>query len=292
MSSAYGWNAIAAGLAVFALGACASGVAAQPPDAQAAETAGAETADEAGKAGEDGETGVSTAELRAAIHRAPPLEQANFWAREYASDPGDLHTALKFAKSLRAIGSHERAAEIASQSAMLHPESPDVFLVMGRALASAGEHEKARGALLRAVMHAPESADALAALGLAHDRLGDHNSAQTAYRQALEIEPGRAATRSNLGLSLALSGQLDAAEVQLRKAVAHPDATVNVQQNLALVLGLKGDYEAARAVSEDAPGDVVERNLETLKAFRGDAPTPEGKPAAVRGLRGAISGEG
>ena len=283
MSSAPVWNATLAGLAVLTLGACASSGSAQAPAPEAPET------EDAASGAEDG--AVSRAQMREAIDRAPPLERANFWAREHAASPDDLDTALRFGQALRDIGSHARAAEVASQAAILHPDSADIFILMGRALSAEGQHEKARAAFLRAVMLAPGNADALAALGLSHDRLGDHNSAQTAYRQALEIEPDRPATRSNLGLSLALSGQLDAAEAELRRAAELPGAGVNVQQNLALVLGLKGDYAGARDVSEGAPADVVERNLQALKAFRGDAATTGGDTAAS-GLRGSMSGGG
>ncbi len=289
MSSAPGWNVTVAGLALFALGACAGGVSAQTSGGETTETSKAASASENG-VDQEAEA-ASRDQMREAIDRAPPLERANFWAREHAAQPGDLETALRFGEALRAIGSHERAAEIASQTAILHPDSGEIFLLMGRALVSEGQHEKARGALLRAVMIAPDNADALAALGLAHDRLGDHNSAQTAYRQALEIEPDRAATRSNLGLSLALIGELDSAEAELRRAAENPEAGVNVQQNLALVLGLKGDYDAAREVSAGAPSDVVERNLEALKAFRGDG-EPVGDNPAGAGLRGSMSEEG
>ena len=201
--------------------------------------------------------------------RAPPLERANFWAREHAKDPADLETALRFGDALRALGSHDRVIEVARQTAVLHPQSGEVYLLLGRALTAKGQQQDAHIAYRTAVLHAPGNADALAALGLSHDRMEEHTAAQTAYRQALDIEPDRVATLSNLGLSLALSGDLDTAETELRRAMELPGAGSQVQQNLALVLGLQGRFDEMREISAGAPDEVIEQNIETLRALRG-----------------------
>lgn len=232
---------------------------------------------------------MAPAEAREAANRAPPLERANFWAREHSKDPTDLDTALRFGEALFRLGSHDRVIEIARQTGVIHPDSAQIRVLLGRALAAENRHEEARAAFQAALELSPDNADALAALGLVHDRLGEHRAAQTAYRQALDIDPDRMATRSNLGLSLALTGELAAAEAELRAAMALPGAGSQVQQNLALVLGLQGRFDEMREISAGAPDEVIEQNIEALKALRGSNAEP-GAPAGPDDvLRGPIS---
>ena len=59
------------------------------------------------------------------------------------------------------------------------------------------------------------------------------------------------------------------ARAELRRAMALPGAGSQVQQNLALVLGLQGRFEEMREISAGAPDEVIEQNIETLRALRG-----------------------
>ncbi len=233
-------------------------------------------------------------QLREQADRSPPIERANFWGQEFARFPHDIDVTLGFGESLRAIGSHDRAVEVAVEAAVQHPREGRIYLLMGRAYAGTGKFTEARAALLRAIMLEPENSDILAALGLAHDRLGDHNSAQTAYSQALDLDANRMATWSNYGLSLAMSGDLKGAESALRKAVALPEPSVQAEQNLALVLGLQGRYDEMMQVAGDAPEALMRNNVALLREMRGEAIAPgeaveePGKPAGAPALRGAI----
>lgn len=278
-----------AGLAVLSLAACATA-----PDATPEQDV-TETTDPARVPADE--------ETRAAADRAPPLERANFWAAEHAKDPSDAEVTLRFGEALRAIGSHERVAEITTQALVVHPKDSALHHLKGRAHLAMGEPEIAVNAFSRAAANDPMNAAAYASLGLALDRVGQHRRAHDAYRRALEIEPGRTVTRSNFGLSLMLDGDLDAAEAELRVAAAAPDATSQVRQNLALVLGLKGDYAAMEMAANDAPDEAVDRNIDVLKAFRGegaDVADAAKQPIAAAsagtdamGLRGAFEvGEG
>lgn len=270
-----------ASLAALGLAACAT----TPDEAPTAELP--ETTDPARM--------PADAETRAAADRAPPLERANFWAGEHAKDPGDAEVTRRFGEALRTIGSFDRVVEITTQALVLHPGDSELHLLKGRAHLALGEPEIAVNAFSRAASTDPMNAPAYANLGLALDRVGQHRRAQTAYLRALEIDPSRTATRSNFGMSLALSGDLDAAETNLRQAAEAPDATSVVRQNLALVLGLKGDFDAMAAAANDAPDEVVDRNVQALKAFRGEptaapatAPEAAAEEAALS-LRGAFS---
>ncbi|MFN4225399.1 MAG: tetratricopeptide repeat protein [Hyphomonas sp.] len=210
----------------------------------------------------------ASAEERAAANRADPLTRANFWGKENAKDPEDLETALEFARSLREIGSHDRAIDVLSRTMIVHPKSADLLMLMGRIQMSRGDINSAGMAFQRAVDVAPDRAETWAALGTAYDRLERHNLAQTAYRKALDIEPQRTTTLTNFGLSLLLTGDLQGAEEKLRLAAANPDAGPRVTENLALVLGLQGRFDEMKRISAAAaPAQVVEQNAALLKGL-------------------------
>ena len=219
----------------------------------------------------------ASAEERIRAERMPPLERANFWAREYNKTPNDLETALHFGEALRAIGSEQRAVEVMTEIEVDYPGAGEPKLLRGRALSALNKVQEARRAFMAAATLMPGNADALAALGLANDRLGDHISAQTAYRQALELAPSRPSTLSNLGLSLTLTGDIEEAEQVLREATVLDPENTHIRQNLALVLGLQGRYDEMIEAAGDAPEAVVRSNADLLRRLRGDTaatPTP------------------
>ncbi|MEL6258223.1 MAG: tetratricopeptide repeat protein [Pseudomonadota bacterium] len=246
------WNA-----AAFAVMGATAGCASQPDTSQIAfeETDGLLPASD---------------EERAIADRSDPLTRASFWAEEHAKAPTDVETTVRYANALRAINSHERAAEVVTQTIALHPRNADLAMILGRSYLSLDNIGSAIRAFEQAVVTAPNEAAPYAGLGLALDRSGQHEAAQRVYREALARDPDRVSTLSNYGLSLALSGDLSAAESALREAAEHPDADVKVRQNLALVLGLQGRFDEMRALSErDAPADLVERNMAALRAMLG-----------------------
>jgi len=200
--------------------------------------------------------------------RSDPLKRASFWGEEYRKNPQDAMNTVKFMQSLRAIGSHERVMEVASQALPIHPQNHEILLELGRSFMAQNKADQAAAAFVRSADFAPiDQAAPLAALGVAFDRLERHEDAQEAYREALLREPERMSTLSNYGLSLALTGDLVSAEVQLRKAAALPSATSQVRQNLALILGLQGRYDEMVEVDPAAPRRTVEANRDALKAM-------------------------
>lgn len=202
----------------------------------------------------------------AAANRSDPLTRANFWAKEHQKNAENLDTALQFGSALRAIGSHERVIEVTSKVLVMHPESTDLLMLLGRSMISNGNFNGGASAFYKAASLDPSRADAYAALGTALDRLDRHQDAQASYKQALVLQPGRTSTLTNLGLSYALSGDLDAAEHSLRQAAAQPNANTQVTENLALVLGLQGKIGEFEAVSgKTAPKRIVEDNAEMLR---------------------------
>lgn len=211
-------------------------------------------------------TKPATAEEIAAANRADPLTRANFWAKEHQKNAEDLDTALQFGEALRAIGSHERAIEVASKVLIVHPDSTDLLMLMGRSSMSQGNFNNGASAFYKVATLDPSRADAYAALGTALDRLDRHEDAQASYKQALVLQPGRTSTLANLGLSYALSGDLALAEQSLREAAARPNADTRVTENLALVLGLQGKIDEFEAVSgKTAPQRIVQENAAMLR---------------------------
>lgn len=208
----------------------------------------------------------ATAEEIAAAERSDPLTRANFWAQEYQKDQANPETALSFMRSLRAIGSHDRAIEVGTSILPFHPNDYEILLEVGRTLLTNDQPEAAARTLVRSADFSPPTdAAPLAALGLAFDRMGRHDLAQEAYREALKREPTRISTLSNYGLSLALGGQLTKAEEQLKLAASIPGSDARVRQNLALVLGLQGKFDEMAAIDPSAPRLTVETNLKVLR---------------------------
>jgi len=207
-------------------------------------------------------------EERAAANRADPLTRANFWAKENLKDGEDLTVSLEFARALREIGSHERALDVLSRALIVHPESADALMLLGRIQMALGDVPTAGRVFHRATEVAPERAETWAALGTTFDREGQHKLAQTAYQRALELEPLRTTTLTNYGLSLVLTGDLPGAEAKLRQAAANADAGARVTENLALVLGLQGKFEDMKTVSgAAAPEQVVDQNVALLQGL-------------------------
>jgi Flp pilus assembly protein TadD len=208
----------------------------------------------------------ASAEEVAAANRSDPLTKANFWSKEHAKDPENLATAIAFGNALRDIGSDDRAIDVLSRVLIVHPDSADLLMVLGRALSTKQDYRAAARAFNQSGMIEPERAEAWAALGTAFDQLDKHADAQQAYQRALTIEPNRTSTLANYGLSLALSGDLIGAEEKLRLADAQPDTSTRVKENLALVLGLQGKYaEMKEASGDNAPDSIIEKNASLLR---------------------------
>lgn len=243
----------------------------------------------------------ASAEEREAANRADPLTRANFWSKEYQKDPSSIETSLEFAEALRAMGSQDRALEVATKTLVIHPGNPDLLMVSGRVRMSEGNYEAARSTFEQVTRTAPERADGWAALGTAFDQLEMHRQAQTHYQRALTLEPGRMTTLTNYGLSLLLSGDLAGAEAQLRAAAALPGAGSRVTENLALVIGLQGRFDEMKQVSaQNAPDKVAEQNAALLRGLvqpartydaliGGNDTSSSAAPGTKRQLRGTLN---
>jgi len=184
-------------------------------------------------------------------------------ARRYEAAPTDKTTAMRYARSLRALTQFSQAVAVMQNIALKNPNDMEVLGEYGKALADAGRLQEAAEVLPRA--HRPEMPNwrILSVQGSVADQLGNHDQAQGFYAAALKIMPNEPIILSNLGLSYALTKNLDKAEDTLRLAARQRGADMRVRQNLALVLALEGKFSEAEAVSaqdlspQDSANNVI-----------------------------------
>jgi Flp pilus assembly protein TadD len=209
----------------------------------------------------------ATQEERDAADRMDLLSQATFWGKEYDKNPNDYETALKLARVLRAIGSSQRATEVASQALNLKQGDVELSLVFAQASLDEGRPQDAATVLAQAEAAGKNDWRMMSIIGVTMDQLDQHAPAQDYYRKALALSPNNPKVLSNLGLSYALANKPALAEETLRKAAAE-DADARVHQNLALVLGVQGKFaEAEKAVSPDTPKELVDSNAAYFHAL-------------------------
>jgi Flp pilus assembly protein TadD len=232
-------------------------------------------------AGAPGEQGGSIAQavepsLRAAAANAEANHDykgaAQHWGTLYQRRPDDRDVAINLARSLRAGGQPQQAADLMQAQLLRQPNDPLLLMELGKDYLAADRIGLAVKALEQASSLAPTAWEAHSALGVAQDTLGRPAAAAASYGRALELSPGNAAVLNNLGLSLALAGHLDEGIATLRRALELPAAGTQVSQNLAMLLALKGDAaQAERLARRDLPPDMARNNADILKAVAASA---------------------
>lgn len=208
------------------------------------------------------------------------------WGDRYKRNPGDVESAINYARALRATGQRAQAVAVLEQTSMRSPNSMALSGAYGRALADAGQYAQALEALGKA--HTPDNPDwrILNAQGAVLDQMGRHAEAQKHYTAALKIMPDEPSVLSNLAMSYVLMKDLKSAEDTLRRAVTQPSASPKVRQNLALVVGLQGRFdEAEKIAAAELPPSEAEANITYLRqmlAQQGDWKKKGGKPMVQR----------
>ncbi|ACT58546.1 tetratricopeptide repeat protein [Hirschia baltica] len=194
------------------------------------------------------------------------ITQAKFWGDQFDLNPSDYEAAAEFANALRAIGSAERAVDVATQALALHPGDVELSKTLAKAHMDTGRPDRATNALYNAV---PDGEDWVlySLYGIALDQLGDHKKAQLRYTKALDISPDNQVILANYALSLALEGKPEEAEAKLRHAIASNEfVDPRVRLNLALILGVQGKFKEAEEISTaDLPPHMVQANSEYFK---------------------------
>ena len=231
---------------------------------------------------EEHELMPATAEEKAEIAKQDMITQATFWGREYDRNPSDREAAYHYARTLRAIGSSQKASEVAAQALALHPADKELSIVLAKSAMDQGRPDAASTILFQALAVTDKTDASLISLyGVTLDYIGEHEQAQDQYRKALMLAPESPKIMTNLALSYALEGDADKAETLLRSALEQsgtPDP--RVRQNLAMVLGLQGKFDEARALTaEDLPPTMVSSNLDYYRSLL----TPKRDWGALRG---------
>lgn len=226
----------------------------------------------------------ATAEEKAEIANQDMLTQTAFWGHEYDRNPSDKEAAYNYARTLRAIGSAQKASEVAAQALSLHPSDKDLSIVLAKAAMDQGRPDAASNVLFQA-LNASDKTDAslISLYGVTLDYLGEHDQAQHQYQKALALEPENPKIVANLALSHALEGDADKAETLLRAALSLSEAPdPRVRQNLAMVLGLQGKFDEARELTaEDLPPTLVAANIDYYRSLL----TPKREWGALRGAQ-------
>lgn len=186
------------------------------------------------------------------------------WASAYAKDPQDPEMALGYAKSLRAIGSKDRALEILKTAYRANPKEGEVAAELGRVALEMGRMDIASHALNSAEAQGITDWKTLSAQGTLHAKKGEHGEAQQYFQAALEKKPDATSVINNLALSYALDGKAKESEALLRTAAANGHDDKRLRQNLALVLGVQGKFDEARQV---AAVDMTEQQAKSSMSY-------------------------
>jgi Flp pilus assembly protein TadD len=182
------------------------------------------------------------------------------WARAYAKDPQNPKMALGYAKTLKAIGSRDRALDIMTAAYRANPDNGEIAAELGRLALDVGRLDIAKQTLKVAESLGVNDWRTLSAQGTLHAKQGNHAEAQQYYLAALKEKPDAVSVINNLALSYALDGKAKKAEDLLRQAVASGQEDKRVRQNLALVLGLQGKFDEARQVAAVDMSDMQARS--------------------------------
>jgi Flp pilus assembly protein TadD len=208
----------------------------------------------------------ATAAERQAARSLDLVAQSRFWMDELRKTPTDFEAAIEASNTLRAIGSPDRAVQVAAMGIQTKPDEPRLWTAIALGLVADKQNESALQALQKAITMSPRDARLQSSLGIIYDRLERPDLAATAYQAALAIIPGDSTILSNYGISVAMAGDLPRAETLLRQAVQNPIAPPQARQNLALVVGLQGRFgESEQLASRDLPPAVAQENVAYLR---------------------------
>lgn len=215
------------------------------------------------------------------------LAEARALNMAYKKNPDDVAIALKFARSLEAMGSKKEAVAVLAATADRQPGDRLIMAAYGKSLLGVGRPGEAVKVLGRARTLDAKDWRIVSALGLAHDQMKRHSEARKFYASAAKLAPGEASIHNNIGLSYALDKDLVSAEKALRIAAQMKGAEPRIRQNLALVVGLQGRFEEAKKISSsELPKDLAAQNTAYLRnmlaepnAWRQIAEADEDMPA-------------
>jgi len=227
---------------------------------------------------------------RPALKPNHPLHiAATQWAREHQKKPANPVAALNYARTLKALGSKDKALEVLARTYQLNQGNNKLASEYGRLALDLGKVQMAEQ-LLNQAQRARGQTDwrVLSALGTVNAKRGKHKKAQSYYLAALRQKPDATSVFNNLALSYALDGRVGDAEDLLKRAVAKGHNTRRVRQNLALVLGLQSKFgEAQKIAQADLNGDKVDNNVNFMREMVKPIKVASAKSATAKTKRKA-----
>ncbi|MEM9449582.1 MAG: tetratricopeptide repeat protein [Cyanobacteria bacterium P01_E01_bin.6] len=161
----------------------------------------------------------------------------------------------------------ELALQRATLAAQLAPNSPQVWLLLGRLYLQMEDYEQSVDAILNARELDDEDPAALFDLGSVYFRLGEFSKAAEALEQGLEFAPGVPGALFDLGNTYFMLEQYNDAIDQYEKAVDIDDTFWPAVNNIGLVLYEKGDRNDAIDHWQEAAELTEEQEAEPLLAI-------------------------
>ena len=159
--------------------------------------------------------------------------------------------------TLSDLGQDEDALAAFAAALKLQPHYPEALYNQGNTHYKAGQHEAARGAWKEALRQNPQTALAHYNLGLLAQEQGQPAEAADRYRHELQLDPSHLDAGLNLGEALREAGRLDEAIAHLQqfrtRNPKHPEAAINLSAMLTQAHRLEEAAETCKTAMVLAP---------------------------------------
>lgn len=220
---------------------------------------------------------------QASTEPTDPRALAEYWGKEYNTNPTNVKKAVSYARSLKALGEKRQALSILQQAATLQGEDKELASEYGRLALELDQVSVAKRALEVADDPANPDWRVIMARGTVLAKEGHYRDAIPFFERARSLSSDHPSVVSNLALAYTMNGEVQKGEDLLRVAAANTDASSKVHQNLALVLGLQGKYqEATQVASTTLAPEEARANSDVLrKIVKLDEQKSAPKPAAL-----------
>lgn len=210
-----------------------------------------------------------------------------YWGQEFAKSPGDLKSALSYARNLKALGEKQKAMSVLQQAAVYHDGDRELAGEYGR-LALEFDQLGAASKMLE-IADDPAKPDwkVVSARGTVFAKQGEYKKAIPYYERALTLSENQPSVLNNLAMAYAMSGEAKKAEEILLQASEKQGASPKVKQNLALVLGLQGRYDEAK--TQGGTGSAGESAIANTDYIRRMVKLDPAKTPAAKPLSNAVA---
>ena len=162
---------------------------------------------------------------------------------------------------------YDLALTRASLASQLAPESPQVWLLLGRLYLQMEDYDQSISAIQKARTLDPEDPAALFDLGSLYFRLGEFEKAAESLEEGLEFAPGVPGALFDLGNTYFMLQRYDDAVDQYEKAAEIDETFWPAINNIGLVLYETGDIDDALSQWQEAVEITEEAEAEPMLAI-------------------------